>query len=55
MFYVDGASLLLDLAGAIDLGKERARLQKETAAVARRARQDRRQARQPEFRFPRQA
>jgi valyl-tRNA synthetase len=30
---VENASLLLDLAGAVDLGKERARLQKEAAAV----------------------
>ncbi|HYL49256.1 MAG TPA: hypothetical protein VET84_07825, partial [Stellaceae bacterium] len=30
---VEGASLLLDFAGAIDVGKERARLQKEVQSV----------------------
>ncbi len=30
---VENASLLLDLAGAVDIGKERARLRKEAEAV----------------------
>jgi valyl-tRNA synthetase len=31
---IEGTTVLLDLAGAVDLGKERARLQKEAAALA---------------------
>jgi valyl-tRNA synthetase len=31
---VEGTTVLLDLAGAVDLGKERARLQKEAAGLA---------------------
>ncbi len=30
---VDGATVLLDLAGAVDLGKERARLEREAGVV----------------------